>query len=129
MGGDGTGWGAVVVWGGAEEGAAAYDIAFLDLLGVPAQLGLLRARGLITGGTVTVMAFADHRVASEGELRRRCGFWRVMLAGDGDAVTMDRSAKKELTPAGHHAGSSRARRGLGPGSPNTPSCGWPVSRT
>ena len=33
-----------------EEGAAAYDIAFLDLLGAPAQLGLLRARGLITPG-------------------------------------------------------------------------------
>jgi adenosylcobinamide kinase / adenosylcobinamide-phosphate guanylyltransferase len=79
-----------------EEGAAAYDIAFLDLLGAPAQLGLLRARGLITSGTVTVVAFADHRVSSEGELRRRCGFWRVMLAGDGDAVTTDRSAKKRI---------------------------------
>ena len=79
-----------------EEGAAAYDIAFLDLLGAPAQLGLLRARGLIAGGTVTVVAFADHRVSSEGELRRRCAFWRVMLAGDGDAVTTDRSAKKRI---------------------------------
>ena len=79
-----------------EEGAAAYDIAFLDLLGAPAQLGLLRARGLITSGTVTVVAFGDHRVSSEGELRRRCGFWRVMLAGDGDAVTTDRSAKKRF---------------------------------
>ncbi len=79
-----------------EEGAAAYDIAFLDLLGEPAQLGLLRARGLITSGTVTVVAFADHRVSSEGELRRRCGFWRVMLAGDGDAVRPDRSAEKRI---------------------------------
>src|SRR5260370_31578052 len=77
-----------------EEGAAAYDIAFLDLLGAPAQLGLLRARGLITAGTVTVVAFADHRVASEAELRRRCGFWRVRLAGDGEAVTTDRWAEK-----------------------------------
>jgi adenosylcobinamide kinase / adenosylcobinamide-phosphate guanylyltransferase len=76
------------------QGAAAYDIAFLDLLGEPAQLGLLRARGLITADTVTAVAFADHRVSSEGELRRRCGFWRVMLAGDGDAVTTDRSAEK-----------------------------------
>jgi adenosylcobinamide kinase/adenosylcobinamide-phosphate guanylyltransferase len=82
-----------------EEGAAAYDIAFLDLLGAPAQLGLLRARGLITAGTVTVMAFADHRVASEAELRRRCGFWRVMLAGDGDVVTTDRSAEKRSDPS------------------------------
>ena len=89
--------GGRLLYGGVpEEGAAAYDIAFLDLLGAPAQLGLLRARGLITSGTVTVAAFADHRVASEDELRRRCGFWRVMLAGDGDAVTTDRSAKKRI---------------------------------
>jgi adenosylcobinamide kinase/adenosylcobinamide-phosphate guanylyltransferase len=81
-----------------EEGAAAYDIAFLDLLGTPAQLGLLRARGLITEDTVTVVACADHRVSSEAELRRRCGYWRVMLAGDGDAVTTDRSAKKRIDP-------------------------------
>jgi adenosylcobinamide kinase / adenosylcobinamide-phosphate guanylyltransferase len=76
--------------------AAAYDIAFLDLLGEPAQLGLLRARGLITGETVTAVAFADHRVSSEGELRRRCGFWRAELPGDGDAVTAARSAEKSL---------------------------------
>jgi adenosylcobinamide kinase / adenosylcobinamide-phosphate guanylyltransferase len=75
----------------APEGAAAYDIAFLDLLGEPAQLGLLRARGLITGDTVTAVAFADHRVSSEGELRRRCGFWRAQLPGDGDVVTTVRS--------------------------------------
>jgi adenosylcobinamide kinase / adenosylcobinamide-phosphate guanylyltransferase len=81
------------------EGAAAYDIAFLDLLGEPAQLGLLRARGLITADTVTAAAFADHRVSSEGELRRRCGFWRVMLAGDGDAVTTARSAEKFSDPS------------------------------
>jgi adenosylcobinamide kinase / adenosylcobinamide-phosphate guanylyltransferase len=78
------------------EGAAAYDVAFLDLLGEPAQLGLLRARGLITADTVTALAFADHRVSSEGELRRRCGFWRVLLAGDGEAVTTDRSAEKRI---------------------------------
>jgi adenosylcobinamide kinase / adenosylcobinamide-phosphate guanylyltransferase len=79
------------------EGAAAYDIAFLDLLGEPAQLGLLRARGLITADTVTVVAFADHRVSAEEELRRRCGFWQAELAGDGDAVTTARSIKKGFT--------------------------------
>ena len=79
------------------EGAAAYDIAFLDLVGEPAQLGLLRARGLITADTVTVVAFADHRVSAEGELRRRCGFWRAELTGDGDAVTTARSVKKGFT--------------------------------
>src|SRR2546425_577147 len=61
------------------EGAAPYDVAFLDLLGDPTQLGLLRARGLITAATVTAVAFADHRVPSERELARRCGFWQVRL--------------------------------------------------
>jgi len=83
----------------AAEGAAAYDIAFLDLLGEPAQLGLLRARGLITADTVTAVAFADHRVSSEAELRQRCGFWRVMLAGDGDTVTTGRSAERSFEPS------------------------------
>ncbi len=77
------------------EGTAPYDIAFLDLLGDPAQLGWLRARGLVTADTVTVVAFADHRVPSERELERRCGFWRVRLAGDGEAVFPPaRSAQK-----------------------------------
>src|SRR5262249_32254768 len=72
------------------EGTAAYDVAFLDLLGDPGQLGWLRARGLIRAGTDTRVAFADHRVASEAELARRCGFWRVGLAGEGDAVSQSR---------------------------------------
>src|SRR5580693_8548906 len=89
--------GGRLLYGGVpEEGARAYDIAFLDLIGAPAQLGLLRRRGLITADTVTAVAFADHRVPSEDELRRRCGFWRVTLAGDGDAVTTDRSAEKRI---------------------------------
>ena len=78
------------------EDAAPYDVAFLDVLGDPAQLGWLRARGLITADTVTAVAFADHRVPSERELERRCGFWRVRLVGDGDAVNPDRSAQKGL---------------------------------
>jgi adenosylcobinamide kinase/adenosylcobinamide-phosphate guanylyltransferase len=82
------------------EDAAPYDIAFLDVLGDPAQLGWLRARGLITAGTITAVAFADHRVPSEGELERRCGFWRVRLMGDGDAVSLDRSVQKDLKGLG-----------------------------
>ena len=73
------------------EGTAPYDVAFLDLLGDPAQLGWLRARGLISAGTVTAVAFADHRVPSERELARRCGFWRVRLVGDGEAIDPARS--------------------------------------
>jgi adenosylcobinamide kinase/adenosylcobinamide-phosphate guanylyltransferase len=78
------------------EGTAAYDVAFLDLLGDPAQLGWLRARGLITGATDTRVAFADHRVASEAELARRCAFWRVGRGGDGDVVSLPRSVLKDL---------------------------------
>ena len=77
------------------EGTAPYDVAFLDLLGDPAQLGWLRARGLITTGTVTAVAFADHRVPSERELARRCGFWRVRPAGDGEAIDPVRSVPKD----------------------------------
>jgi adenosylcobinamide kinase / adenosylcobinamide-phosphate guanylyltransferase len=87
-----AGPGAVPVPGGD---AGPYDIAFLDLLGEPAQLGLLRARGLVTADTITMVAFADHRVPSEPELWRRCGFWRAAVPGDGDTVTTDRSEKKD----------------------------------
>src|ERR1035441_8373127 len=44
------------------EWAAPYDVAFLDMLGDPGQLGRLRARGLVRADTITVVAFADHRV-------------------------------------------------------------------
>jgi adenosylcobinamide kinase/adenosylcobinamide-phosphate guanylyltransferase len=64
------------------------------MLGDPAQLGGLRARGLITAQTVTAVAFADHRVASEAELRGRCGLWRVRVPGDGERVTTVRSDEK-----------------------------------
>ncbi len=77
------------------EGAAPYHVAFLDLLGDPAQLGWLRARGLITASTVTAVAFADHRGPPERELARRCGFWRVRLVSDGEAIDPGRSAGKD----------------------------------
>jgi adenosylcobinamide kinase / adenosylcobinamide-phosphate guanylyltransferase len=77
------------------EGSAPYDVAFLDLLGDPAQLGWLRARGLITAGTVAAVAFADHRVPSEAELARRCGFWGVRLAGDAEAIDPARSVPND----------------------------------
>jgi len=84
------------------EGAEPYDFAFLDLLGEPAQLGLLRARGLVTGDTITAVAFADHRVPSGAELRERCGFWRARVPGEGETVTNDRSGERAL------AGTARA---------------------
>jgi adenosylcobinamide kinase/adenosylcobinamide-phosphate guanylyltransferase len=73
-------------------GTGRYDIAFVDLLGDPAQLGGLRARGLVTADTITAVAFADHRVPAERELERRCGFWRAGVPADGDRVSTDRSA-------------------------------------
>ncbi|MBV9094714.1 MAG: bifunctional adenosylcobinamide kinase/adenosylcobinamide-phosphate guanylyltransferase [Streptosporangiaceae bacterium] len=75
--------------------AAPYQVAFLDMLGEPAALGGLRARGLITDETVTAVAFADHRVASEPELAQRCRLWRVRLPRDGDHVTIGRSGGKK----------------------------------
>jgi adenosylcobinamide kinase / adenosylcobinamide-phosphate guanylyltransferase len=81
------------------DGAEPYDVAFLDLLGDPAQLGLLRARGLVTPDTITAVAFADHRVPSERELKQRCGFWRAAVPGDGESVTTSRSATKEARAA------------------------------
>jgi adenosylcobinamide kinase / adenosylcobinamide-phosphate guanylyltransferase len=81
------------------DGAEPYDIAFLDLLGDPAQLGLLRARGLVTEDTITAVAFADHRVPSERELRQRCGFWRADLPVDGEGVSTSRSGERETRTA------------------------------
>jgi adenosylcobinamide kinase/adenosylcobinamide-phosphate guanylyltransferase len=77
------------------EGTERYGIAFLDLLGDPAQLGRLRARGLITAGTTTAVAFADHRVPGETELARRAAFWRAGVPGDGETVTTVRSDHQE----------------------------------
>jgi adenosylcobinamide kinase/adenosylcobinamide-phosphate guanylyltransferase len=73
------------------EGAGRYDIAFVDMLGQPTQLGGLRARGLVTADTAAVVAFADHRAPSEQELQRRCALWRVRLPADGDVVSTVRS--------------------------------------
>jgi len=75
------------------DGAGRYDLAFLDLLGDPAQLGRLRARGLITADTITAVAFADHRVPGERELARRAAFWLAGVPSDGETVTTARSAR------------------------------------
>jgi adenosylcobinamide kinase / adenosylcobinamide-phosphate guanylyltransferase len=64
-----------------------YDIVLLDLLDDPAQLGALRSRELVRARTVVAMLHADHRITSEDELARRCGFWGVLAPGDGDVLT------------------------------------------
>jgi adenosylcobinamide kinase / adenosylcobinamide-phosphate guanylyltransferase len=70
------------------QGTARYDAVLLDLLGDPAQLGSLRARGLVTDATVPVALFADHRARSERELARRCRIWRAVLPADGDTLSV-----------------------------------------
>src|SRR5258708_7058955 len=63
-----------------------YDIALLDLLENPAQLGALRRRGLVHARTVVAVLHADHRAPSEEELARRCQFWGVIVPHDGDVL-------------------------------------------
>ena len=64
-----------------------YDIVLLDLLENPARLGALRHRGLVRPSTVAAVLHADHRISSEEELARRCGFWGVVVPQDGDVLT------------------------------------------
>ncbi len=65
-------------------GARPYDVALLDLLEDPVSLGRLRGQGVVSSGTVVAVAFADHRVVSERELRRRGDIWGVAVPRDGD---------------------------------------------
>jgi adenosylcobinamide kinase / adenosylcobinamide-phosphate guanylyltransferase len=67
--------------------ARPYDIVLLDLLEDPAQLGALRNRELVGARTVAAVLHADHRISSEDELARRCGFWGALAPGDGDVLT------------------------------------------
>jgi adenosylcobinamide kinase / adenosylcobinamide-phosphate guanylyltransferase len=80
--------------------SAPYDIALLDLLEDPAQLGALRARGLVRAATVVAVLHADHRVSSEEELARRCWFWGAVVPQDGDvlAVTPGATTHGTVTP-------------------------------
>lgn len=67
-------------------GARPYDIALLDLLTSPAQLGGLRAAGLVRDRTTVAAMFADHRIRSERELARRCSLWSAIPGRDGQLV-------------------------------------------
>src|SRR6516162_10092917 len=68
-------------------GTGPYDLVLLDLLDDPAQLGALRRRDLVRAGTVAAVLHADHRIASEEELARRCRFWGVIVPRDGDVLS------------------------------------------
>jgi adenosylcobinamide kinase/adenosylcobinamide-phosphate guanylyltransferase len=75
--------------------AAPYDVAFVDVLGDPFLLGALRARRLVTAGTVVIAACADHRARTPAELERLCALWRVGVLSDGASVTTVSYEKRE----------------------------------
>jgi adenosylcobinamide kinase / adenosylcobinamide-phosphate guanylyltransferase len=96
------------------DGTAPYDLALLDLLTRPAQLGRLRARGLVTGRTAVAALYTDHRISSETELARRCEFWRAIAASDQQLVSGPRPAPagpprphRTLVLGGARSGKSR----------------------
>ncbi len=68
-------------------GTLPYDIALLDLLAAPAELGRLRAAGLVHRQTAVAALYTDHRVRSAEEMARRCGLWGAVAASDGEAIS------------------------------------------
>ena len=88
-----------------QPDAAAYDVALLDLLASPAQLGGLRASGLVHSRTTVAALYTDHRISSAPELARRCELWGADQAHDGQLITGSAAA-------GRPAGASRPHRTL-----------------
>jgi adenosylcobinamide kinase/adenosylcobinamide-phosphate guanylyltransferase len=80
-------------------GAGPFGLLVLDLLGDPAQLGELRARGLAPEGAAVAAGWADHRVSSAAELARRCRLWRAVPPADGDVLI---SGGASPAPGGPH---------------------------
>jgi len=74
------------------DGSAPYDIALLDLLASPAQLGLLRSTGLVRGQTAVAALYTDHRIRSAEELDRRCELWGASPGQDGQLITTRQAA-------------------------------------
>ncbi len=85
--------GRLLLAGGAGQqpepapGARPYDIVLLDLLSSPAQLGRLRAAGLVQPRTAVVALYADHRIRAEPELARRCLLWSAVAGRDGQLIS------------------------------------------
>jgi adenosylcobinamide kinase / adenosylcobinamide-phosphate guanylyltransferase len=90
-------------------GSAPYDIALLDLLTTPAQLGRLRAAGLVSERTTVVAMYCDHRISSEQELARRCEFWGAAVGHDGQLISSHDPARPAAT---HPAGGGASPSGL-----------------
>jgi adenosylcobinamide kinase / adenosylcobinamide-phosphate guanylyltransferase len=70
-----------------QPGASPYDLALLDLLASPAQLGRLRASGLVHDRAAVAALYTDHRVRSEQEMARRCAMWGAEQAHDGQLIS------------------------------------------
>jgi adenosylcobinamide kinase / adenosylcobinamide-phosphate guanylyltransferase len=70
-----------------QPGAAArpYDVALLDLVASPWQLGDLRQRGLLRAAAIVAAFHLDDRIG-EQEMARRCRLWGVALPDDGDLL-------------------------------------------
>jgi adenosylcobinamide kinase / adenosylcobinamide-phosphate guanylyltransferase len=92
-------------------GSAPYDIALLDLLTTPAQLGRLRAAGLVNEQTTVVAMYCDHRISSAEELARRCQLWGVTAGQDGLLISShDPAGPRATRPAGAGASVSGLAR-------------------
>lgn len=89
-------------------GSAPYDIALLDLLASPAQLGRLRAAGLAGPQTTVVAMYCDHRISSEQELARRCGLWGAVPGRDGQVITSRDPACPDANPQSGSGSASSA---------------------
>jgi adenosylcobinamide kinase / adenosylcobinamide-phosphate guanylyltransferase len=83
-------------------GAAAYDLALLDLLDGPAQLGRLRSAGLVHARTTVAALYTDHRVSSADELARRCALWQACQGHDGQLITGPRHREPRDVPVRPH---------------------------
>jgi adenosylcobinamide kinase / adenosylcobinamide-phosphate guanylyltransferase len=91
-----------------------FDIALLDLLTYPAQLGRLRSTGVLQADTAVAALCTDHRVSSEAEMARRCALWGVLPGEDGQRISArggsgQRSAA-DLPAATGHSGAVRGRQ-------------------
>jgi adenosylcobinamide kinase/adenosylcobinamide-phosphate guanylyltransferase len=71
----------------AEDGAAPYDLALLDVLGRPDALGRLRAAGAVTSTTDVVAVHVGHAAPPEPELGRRLAALGARAVPDGTTLT------------------------------------------
>lgn len=79
--------------------ALPYDLALLDLLDAPAQLGRLRHSGLVHARTTVVALYTDHRVSSATEFARRCELWQACHGADNQLITSkDRPRQRSGQP-------------------------------